>query len=91
MSLRNLCGTKRVTGEEAIAHIKSGQRIFISHCSAEPAYLVELLANVGAFGPIVAVKSMQPPIPVMDFIPGVGNLPAGGMAYINKRLNEIKK
>ena len=35
--------------------------------------LVELLANVGAFGPIVAVKSMKnSPAPLIDFIPGVG-------------------
>lgn len=45
MNLDNLYVTKRVTGEEAISHIKSGQRIFISHCSAEPVYLVELLAK----------------------------------------------
>lgn len=53
--------------------------------------VIELLANIGAFGPIVAVKSMQPEIPLEDYLPMVGNLPAGGMAYINSRLNEIKK
>ncbi len=53
--------------------------------------LVELLANIGAFGPIVAIKTMQPPVPLMDFLPQVGNLPAGGMAYINSQLNLIKK
>ena len=53
--------------------------------------LIELLANIGAFGPIVAVKSMKAPVPLMDFLPSVGNLPAGGMSYINSRLNEIKK
>ena len=44
--------------------------------------LIELLANIGAFGPIVAVKSMKAPVPLIDFLPMVGNLPAGGMAYI---------
>lgn len=36
---------KKVTGEEAIRHIQSGQRVFISHCSAEPRYMVKLLAE----------------------------------------------
>lgn len=45
MSINNVYNEKWVTGEEAIAHIKSGQRVFISHCSAEPAYLVKLLAE----------------------------------------------
>ncbi len=53
--------------------------------------IVELLANIGAFGPIVAIKTMQPPVPLMDFLPQVGNLPAGGMAYINSQLNLIPK
>ena len=53
--------------------------------------LVELLANIGAFGPIVAIKTMQPPVPLMDFLPQVGNLPAGGMSYINSQLNLISK
>ncbi len=53
--------------------------------------IVELLANIGAFGPIVAIKTMQPPVPLMDFLPMVGNLPAGGMAYINSQLNLIPK
>ncbi len=53
--------------------------------------LVELLANIGAFGPIVAIKTMQPPMPLMDFLPMVGNLPAGGMAYINSQLNLVPK
>ena len=53
--------------------------------------LIELLANVGAFGPIVAIKTMQPPVPLMDFLPQVGNLPAGGMSYINSQLNLIPK
>ena len=53
--------------------------------------LIELLANIGAFGPIVAIKTMQPPVPLMDFLPQVGNLPAGGMAYINSQLNLIPK
>ncbi len=45
MSIENIYSKKRVTGEEAITHIKSGQRVFISHCSAEPGYLVDLLAK----------------------------------------------
>ena len=53
--------------------------------------LIELLANIGAFGPIVAIKTMQPPVPLMDFLPQVGNLPAGGMSYINSQLNLIPK
>ena len=53
--------------------------------------LIELLANIGAFGPIVAIKTMQPPVPLMDFLPMVGNLPAGGMSYINSQLNLIPK
>ena len=53
--------------------------------------IVELLANIGAFGPIVAIKTMQPPVPLMDFLPAVGNLPAGGMSYINSQLNLIPK
>ncbi len=53
--------------------------------------IVELLANIGAFGPIVAIKTMQPPMPLMDFLPMVGNLPAGGMAYINSQMNLIPK
>ncbi len=53
--------------------------------------IVELLANIGAFGPIVAIKTMQPPVPLMDFLPMVGNLPAGGMAYINSQLNLVPK
>ena len=53
--------------------------------------IVELLANIGAFGPIVAIKTMQPPLPLMDFLPAVGNLPAGGMSYINSQLNLIPK
>ena len=53
--------------------------------------IVELLANVGAFGPITAIRTMQPPIPLMDFILQVGNLPAGGMSYINSELNKIPK
>ncbi len=53
--------------------------------------LVELLANIGAFGPIVAVRSMKAPVPLIDFLPMVGNLPAGGMSYINSQLNKIKK
>ena len=53
--------------------------------------IVELLANVGAFGPITAIRSMQPPLPLMDFILQVGALPAGGMSYINSELNKISK
>ena len=53
--------------------------------------IVELLANVGAFGPITAIRTMQPPIPLMDFILQVGKLPAGGMSYINSELNKIPK
>lgn len=53
--------------------------------------IVELLANVGAFGPITAIRTMQPPLPLMDFILQVGTLPAGGMAYINGELNKIAK
>ena len=53
--------------------------------------IVELLANVGAFGPITAIRTMQPPMPLMDFIPMVGALPAGGMSYINSELNKIPK
>lgn len=53
--------------------------------------LMELLANVGAFGPIVAIRGMQPAIPLETFLPKVGNLPAGGLAYINSRLNQVKK
>ncbi len=53
--------------------------------------IIELLANIGAFGPIVAIKTMQPPMPLMDFLPMVGNLPAGGMAYINSQLNLVPK
>ncbi len=53
--------------------------------------IVELLANIGAFGPIVAIKTMQPPVPLMDFLPMVGNLPAGGLAYINSQLNLVPK
>ncbi len=53
--------------------------------------IVELLANIGAFGPIVAIKTMQPSVPLMDFLPMVGNLPAGGMAYINSQLNLVPK
>ena len=41
--------------------------------------------------PNVAVRSMQPPMPLMDFIPMVGALPAGGMSYINAELNKIHK
>lgn len=53
--------------------------------------LIELLANIGAFGPIVAIKTMQPPVPLMDFLPQVGNLPDSGMSYINSQLNLIPK
>ena len=53
--------------------------------------IVELLANVGAFGPITAIRTMQPPLPLMDFILQVGALPAGGMSYINSELNKIPK
>lgn len=53
--------------------------------------IVELLANVGAFGPITAIRTMQPPTSLMDFILMVGALPAGGMAYINAELNKIPK
>ena len=53
--------------------------------------IVELLANVGAFGPITAIRTMQPPLPLMDFILQVGSLPAGGMSYINSELNKIPK
>jgi beta-galactosidase len=53
--------------------------------------IVELLANVGAFGPITAIRTMQPPLPLMDFILQVGALPAGGMSYINAELNKIPK
>lgn len=53
--------------------------------------LVELLANIGAFGAIVAIKTMQPPVPLMDFLPQVNNLPAGGMSYINSQLNLVPK
>lgn len=45
----------------------------------------------GAFGPITAIRTMQPPMPLMDFIPMVGALPAGGMSYINSELNKIPK
>lgn len=45
MSIEKTYNAKWVTGEEAISHIKSGQRVFISHCSAEPGYLVNLLAE----------------------------------------------
>ena len=53
--------------------------------------IVELLANVGAFGPITAIRTMQPPLPLMDFILQVGALPAGGISYINSELNKIPK
>ena len=36
MKTTNTYDENWVTGEEAISHIKSGQRVFISHCSAEP-------------------------------------------------------
>ena len=45
MKITNTYDANWVTGEEAISHIKSGQRVFISHCSAEPGYLVNLLAE----------------------------------------------
>ena len=45
MKTTNTYDANWVTGEEAISHIKSGQRVFISHCSAEPGYLVNLLAE----------------------------------------------
>ena len=53
--------------------------------------IVELLANVGAFGPITAIRTMQPPLPLDEFILMVGALPAGGMSYINAELNKIPK
>lgn len=53
--------------------------------------IVELLANVGAFGPITAIRTMQPPLPLDEFIHMVGALPAGGMSYINAELNKIPK
>ena len=53
--------------------------------------LIELLANIGAFGPIIAIKTMQPPVPLRDFLPQVGNLPAGGMSHINSQLNLVPK
>ncbi len=45
MLIEKMYNEKRVTGEEAIGHIKSGQRVFLSHCSAEPKYLIELMAK----------------------------------------------
>lgn len=53
--------------------------------------LVASLADIGAFGPITAVRTSAMPLPLDVYLPMVGNLPAGGLAYVNKQLNGIRK
>lgn len=36
---------KKVSGSKALECVKSGDRVVIGHCSAEPSYLVELLVK----------------------------------------------
>lgn len=68
MSIEKVYNEKRVSGEEAIAHIKSGQRVFISHCSAEPVYLVELLAKHKEQYENVEIVQLMPlgPMPLVE-------------------------
>lgn len=75
---------------EGCFHVKDTARDIMGNAAAAKV-LVAALADIGAFGPITAVRTSAMPIPLDVYLPMVGNLPAGGLSYVNKQLNSIRK
>lgn len=45
MSWQNTYKSKLMTAEDAVAHIKSGDKVVLSHCASEPSVLVDAMVE----------------------------------------------